>query len=50
MREANNIQGDYSGNTWMGGFTGAMDHVRLYSTALAASDVAALYANKRVDR
>jgi hypothetical protein len=45
--EANNIQGNYSGNTWMGGFTGAVDHIRLYSSVLAASDVAALYANKQ---
>jgi hypothetical protein len=45
--EANNIQGNYSGNTWMGGFTGAVYHVRLYSSVLQASDVATLFANNQ---
>ncbi len=47
FEQAVGIQGNYAGNTWMSGFPGAMDNLRLYKTALAASDVAALYANKQ---
>jgi len=46
-QEANNVVDNYGDNTWMGGFTGAVDHVRLYSEVLQASDVAALFANKQ---
>jgi hypothetical protein len=46
FEQANSIQGNYSGNTWMNGWPGALDHVRLYSSVLQASDVAALYAGK----
>ncbi|HET6256301.1 MAG TPA: LamG-like jellyroll fold domain-containing protein [Puia sp.] len=46
FEQANNIQGNYAGNTWMNSWPGAVDHVRLYSVALQASDVAALYAGK----
>jgi hypothetical protein len=35
------------GQTWMGNFNGKIDQFRLYGTALAAADVAALYANKQ---
>ena len=35
------------GQTWMGNFGGKIDQFRLYGTALAATDVAALYANKQ---
>src|ERR1700722_4168913 len=45
-QEANNVVDNYADNTWMGGFTGAVYHVRLYSSVLAATDVANLYANK----
>lgn len=33
-------------DSWMGNFNGMIDQFRLYGTALSASDVAALYANK----
>jgi hypothetical protein len=47
FEQANSIQGNYSGNTWMNGWPGAIDHIRLYSEVLQASDVAALFANKQ---
>ena len=47
FEQANNIQGNYAGNTWMAGFPGLMDNVRLYNVALAATDMAALYSNKQ---
>jgi hypothetical protein len=47
FEQANGIQGNYAGNTWMAGFPGMMDNVRLYSVALAPSDMAALYTNKQ---
>ena len=34
-------------NTWQSGWPGGMDQVRLYNTALAASDVQALFNNKQ---
>jgi hypothetical protein len=46
-QEANNVVDNYADNTWMGGFTGAMYHIRLYSEVLQASDVATLFANKQ---
>ena len=47
FQQAANINGNYAGNTWMNGFPGAIDQLRLYAEALAASDVATLYANKQ---
>jgi hypothetical protein len=47
FQEAAGIVSSYADNTWMSGFPGLIDQVRLYSTALAAADVAALYANKQ---
>jgi hypothetical protein len=47
FQEANNIVDTYGDNTWMGGYTGAIDHIRLYSVAMAPNDVAALFANKQ---
>ena len=47
FEQAAGIQGNYAGNTWMSGFPGALDNLRLYKTALAPSDVAALYSNKQ---
>ena len=47
FQEADGIQGNYAGNTWMAGFPGKMDQVRLYGTALSASDILAIYNNKQ---
>lgn len=47
FQEAAGIVDSYSNNTWMAGFPGSIDNLRLYSTALSASDVASLYANKQ---
>jgi hypothetical protein len=47
FQQAAGIQGDYPGNTWMAGFPGKLDNIRLYSTALSAADVLALYNNKQ---
>ncbi len=47
FQEAAGIVSNYAGNSWMSGFPGMMDNVRLYGTALAASDVQALYTNKQ---
>lgn len=46
FQQAAGIKGDYPSNTWMAGFPGIIDHVRLYGVALAPNDMAALYANK----
>jgi len=46
FEQAANIQGDYADNTWMSGFPGLIDNIRLYGEALSPSDVQALYANK----
>lgn len=47
FQEAAGIKGKYSENTWMAGFPGLMDQVRLYGVALSAADIAALYASKQ---
>jgi hypothetical protein len=47
FQEAAGIVDNYGDNTWMAGFPGMMDNVRLYGTALAASDIMALYTNKQ---
>lgn len=46
-QEANNVVDNYGDNTWMGGFTGAIGPIRLYSEVLQASDVATLFSNKQ---
>jgi len=46
FQQAIGAQGTYAQNTWMSGFPGALDNIRLYNTALSASDVQNLYANK----
>jgi Concanavalin A-like lectin/glucanases superfamily len=46
-QEAAGVVDKYSNNTWMAGFPGMMDQVRFYGTALSASDMAALFANKQ---
>jgi hypothetical protein len=47
FQEAVNIVDTYANNTWMSGFPGAIDQVRLYNVALGASDVQSLYSNKQ---
>jgi hypothetical protein len=47
FQQAASIQGTYAQNTWMAGFPGLMDNVRLYGTTLSASDIQALYTNKQ---
>ncbi len=47
FQEAEGIVDTYANNTWMSGFPGLIDQVRLYGEALAPADVAALYANKQ---
>jgi Concanavalin A-like lectin/glucanases superfamily len=47
FQEAVNIVDTYANNTWMSGFPGALDQIRLYSVALSASDVQSLYNNKQ---
>jgi len=46
-QEAAGVVDTYEKNPWMAAFGGAVDQVRLYGTTLAASDIAALYANKQ---
>jgi hypothetical protein len=47
FQEAASIVDTYSNNSWMGYFPGALDQIRMYNTALSATDVAALYNNKQ---
>jgi hypothetical protein len=46
FQQAAGITDSYSNNTWMAGFPGKMDNVRLYGVALSASDVKGIYDNK----
>ncbi len=46
-QEAAGIVDNYSNNTWMAGFPGKMDNVRLYGEALSASDIKGIYDNKQ---
>ena len=46
-QEAAGVVDNYGNNTWMAGFPGKMDNVRLYGTALSAADIQALYNNKQ---
>jgi len=47
FQEAASVVDTYAHNSWMAGFAGAIDQVRLYNAALSATDVAALYNNKQ---
>ena len=47
FQEAVGIVDNYADNTWMSGFPGKIDNLRLYGTALAASDIQALFNNKQ---
>jgi concanavalin A-like lectin/glucanase superfamily protein len=46
FQEAAGIVGNYADNSWMAGFPGKMDNVRLYGEALSAADVKSIYDNK----
>lgn len=47
FQEAVNIVDTYSNNSWMSGFPGALDQIRLYNAALSATDVMNLYNTKQ---
>ncbi len=47
FQEAASIVDTYSNNSWMGYFKGSIDQVRMYNTALSASDVTSLYTSKQ---
>ncbi len=47
FQQAANLQGTYAGNTWMAGFAGKIDQLRLYNTALTAAEMQTLFANKQ---
>ena len=47
FQEAAGVVDKYSNNTWMAGFPGMIDQVRLYSEALPASSILALYNSKQ---
>ena len=44
--DAGKVQ-SYSNNSWMGYFTGSIDQVKMFNTALSASNVANSYTNKQ---
>ena len=46
FQEAAGISSTYADNSWMAGFPGMFDNVRLYGTTLTAAEIAALYAAK----
>jgi hypothetical protein len=46
FQQAAGITSSYGDNTWMAGFPGKMDNVRLYGEALSANDVKSIYDNK----
>ncbi len=47
FQEAIGLVDTYANNSWMSGFPGAIDNVRLYNTVLSAADVQSLYDNKQ---
>ncbi len=47
FQQAAGVVDTYANNSWMSGFPGMIDQVRLYGEALAPADVAALYASKQ---
>jgi hypothetical protein len=46
FQQAAGITDNYADNTWMAGFAGKMDNVRLYGEALTAADIKGIYDNK----
>jgi len=47
FQEAIGLVSDYASNSWMSGWPGDLDNIRLYNTALSATDVQGLYSNKQ---
>lgn len=47
FQEMLNIVDTWANNGWQSGWAGGIDQVRLYNTALAASDVSTLYSSKQ---
>ncbi|HMG67413.1 MAG TPA: LamG domain-containing protein [Chitinophagaceae bacterium] len=47
FQEAAGVVDNYGNNTWMAGFPGKMDNVRLYGKALSSAEVLALFTNKQ---
>jgi hypothetical protein len=47
FQEMVGIVDSWSNNGWMSGWPGGIDQVRLYNTAMAASDIQSLYNNKQ---
>ncbi|MDP4262769.1 MAG: LamG domain-containing protein [Bacteroidota bacterium] len=46
FQEAASIVDTYANNSWMSGFPGLLDNIRLYNKALSTAEVLALYTNK----
>ncbi|MDQ6761397.1 MAG: LamG domain-containing protein [Bacteroidota bacterium] len=46
FQEADGIKDTYANNTWMAGFPGKMDNIKLYSRTLSAAEIATSFANK----
>ncbi len=46
FQQAVNIVDTYANNTWMSGWPGMLDNIRLYNKALSTADVQNLYTNK----
>lgn len=46
FQEAIGLVSNYASNSWMSGWPGDLDNIRLYNTALSATDVQGLYNNK----
>lgn len=47
FQEAVNIVDTYANNSWMSGWPGMLDNIRLYNKALSAAEVSSLYTNKQ---
>lgn len=47
FQEAIGLVSTYADNSWMSGWPGDLDNIRLYNTALTATDVQGLYTNKQ---
>jgi hypothetical protein len=47
FQEAVNIVDTYANNSWMSGWPGMLDNIRLYNKALSAAEVSSLFTNKQ---